>query len=193
LLAFASLSEDAAQMGRLATVCGGARSGKSAFALRWAMRQGERRAFVATAQAFDDEMRARIALHRAERSDGFHTLEAPLELEAALRSIEGVDVVVIDCLTLWLSNLLLAGSSDAQLAERVRELLRVLSAATFASIVVSNEVGMGIVPDNALARRFRDATGRAHQALATASDELYLGAMGCVLRLHPAPLELVAR
>ena len=174
-------------------MCGGARSGKSAFALRWAMRQGERRAFVATAQPFDEEMRARIAAHRAERSGGFHTLEAPLELEAAMRGVEDVDVVVIDCLTLWLSNLMVAGSSDAQLAQRVRELLRVLSDAPFASIVVSNEVGMGIVPDNALSRRFRDATGRAHQALAAVRDELYLGAMGCVLRLHPAPLELVAR
>ena len=179
-------------MGELALIAGGARSGKSAFALRWAEARGEARVFLATAQCFDEEMRARVALHREQRAMRFRTLEAPLALEAAVRGVRDADVVVIDCLTLWLSNLLLLDQGDAEIEARCDELAGALRAAPFSSIVVSNEVGMGIVPDNALARRFRDLSGRAHQLFAAASDELYLATMGTVLRLRPAPLELVA-
>jgi adenosylcobinamide kinase/adenosylcobinamide-phosphate guanylyltransferase len=172
--------------GRTILVGGGARSGKSRFALGYARHLGARRTFVATAQGLDDEMRARIASHRLERGNAFITLEAPVELPGALAELE-TDVVVVDCLTLWLSNLLLAGVPD--LDERVEALTAVLARRRFHALVVSNEVGMGVVPETALGRIFRDLTGRAHQRLARAADEVYLAAMGLVLRLHPAPVE----
>jgi adenosylcobinamide kinase / adenosylcobinamide-phosphate guanylyltransferase len=168
---------------------GGVRCGKSAFALARARALGERRLFVATAQAFDDEMRARIDAHRAERGGEFETLEVPLALAETLRRAEA-DVVVVDCLTLWLSNLLSSDASDAQLEASLSALVQALRGARFHSVLVTNEVGMGIVPDNALARRFRDWAGRAHQRLAAVSDELYFGALGSMLRLRPAPLIL---
>jgi adenosylcobinamide kinase/adenosylcobinamide-phosphate guanylyltransferase len=171
----------------IALIGGGVRCGKSAFALALARGLGPRRLFIATAQAFDDEMRARIASHRVERAREFETLEVPLELPEALARAQA-DVVVIDCLTLWLSNLLLAEASDAEIEARVNALGEALVAARSHSVLVTNEVGMGIVPENALARRFRDASGRAHQRLAALSDQLYFGALGSMLRLRPAPI-----
>ena len=167
------------------------RSGKSAFALTRAEQLGTRRVFVATAEARDDEMRVRVQDHREERGDRYRTLEAPRELELALRALSDVDVVVIDCLTLWLTNLLLDGLDRPALQKRVESLAEVLLLRRFHAIVVTNEVGLGIVPDNALARTFRDATGRAHQTLGRVADELYFGVMGQLVRLKPAPLETV--
>jgi len=179
-------------MSRLALVGGGVRSGKSAFALRLAMRRGARRAFVATAQAYDDEMRARIARHVEERGTDFATVEAPHALEEALARLRGmVDVVVVDCLTLWLSNLLLGAVVVSDIESRVDALARALESAPFASVLVTNEVGMGIVPDSALGRAFRDIAGRAHQRLARSARELYLAAVGTVVRLRPGPVEVV--
>lgn len=175
----------------IALIAGGVRSGKSAFALRWAVPRGNGRAFVATAQVFDDEMRQRALNHQAERRDQFRTQEVPFELETALRTMTDADVVVIDCLTLWLTNLLLTDVAVDVIEQRVADLRDVLKAARFDSIVVSNEVGMGIVPENALARVFRDVAGRAHQTLAAHSDELYFATMGTVMRLRPSPVELV--
>jgi len=177
-------------MAKLSLIAGGVRSGKSAFALEWAKTHGKRRLFVATAQAFDDEMRARIAAHQVERADEFACLEAPLNLEDALGKVTDTDVVVIDCLTLFISNLLLDDRSDAEIEGRIAVLVEQLTAAPYHAIVVSNEVGMGIVPDNVLARRFRDLTGRAHQTLAARADELYFAAMGTILRLRPGPVEI---
>jgi adenosylcobinamide kinase/adenosylcobinamide-phosphate guanylyltransferase len=174
---------------RIVLVGGGVRSGKSAFALTRAEQLGQKRVFVATAEALDDEMRARVTDHREERGDRYRTLEAPRELEALLRSLEDVDVVVIDCLTLWLTNLLLDGLDRHALQLRVEGLAEELLRRRFSAIVVTNEVGLGIVPENALARAFRDATGRAHQTLGRIADELYFGVMGQLLRLKPAPLE----
>lgn len=179
-------------MGVTALISGGVRSGKSAFALRWAASFGAKKVFIATAQVFDDEMRQRALNHQAERRDQFRTMECPFALEDTLRTLNDADVVVIDCLTLWLTNLLLTDVPVATIEQRVVALGEVLKHAPFASIVVSNEVGMGIVPDNALARRFRDVAGRAHQTLAATSTELYFATMGTVLRLRPAPVELVS-
>ena len=174
---------------RLVLVGGGVRCGKSAFALARACELGQRRLFIATAQAFDDEMRERIRDHRLERGALFETLEEPLALPAALRAHSGrVDVIVIDCLTLWLSNLLLQDEGDIN--SHIEQLADALRARQSHVIVVTNEVGMGIVPDNALARRFRDCAGRAHQRLARESDEIYMGALGCLLRLRPEPMGL---
>jgi adenosylcobinamide kinase/adenosylcobinamide-phosphate guanylyltransferase len=175
---------------RIVLVGGGARCGKSAFALRRARELGARRLFIATAEARDVEMDERIARHRAERGGEFDTLEEPRALEAALRCSD-TDVVVIDCLTLWLSNLLLDGLRDDAIEARVAELANVLEARRMHAVVVSNEVGMSLVPDNLLGRRFRDCTGRAHQQLAAVSDEIYFGVLGSLIRLRPEPLGLL--
>jgi len=174
---------------KLVLIGGGARSGKSAYAVKRALSLGPRRVFIATAEAFDDEMRARIATHLVERANLFSTVEAPRELELALESIrantEPVDVVVIDCLTLWLSNLLLAEVPVAEIERRVDRLASTCEAAAFPVLLVSNEVGFGLVPDTALGRQFRDVAGRAHQRLARAAGEVLLAALGCMLRIKP--------
>jgi len=171
---------------------GGARSGKSRFALARARALGERRVFVATGQARDGEMERRIAQHRAERGDDFRTVEEPLDLARALREQRRADVVLVDCLTLWLSNLLLRGDDEAAIARAVRELCDALAARPCHVVLVTNEVGLGIVPENALARTFRDVAGRAHQDLACIADEAYVAILGHVLRLRPGPVEAVA-
>jgi adenosylcobinamide kinase / adenosylcobinamide-phosphate guanylyltransferase len=180
------------QRGLTVLVGGGVRSGKSAFALVRARALGERRAFIATAEAFDDEMRERAVRHRAERGSAFCTIEAPRELVSALReAARTADVVVIDCLTLWLSNLLLDGLTPAQIAARTQELCALLPQLEASVVIVSNEVGLGIVPESKLGRQFRDVSGAAHQALAARVDELYFAVMGQLLRLRPAPIELL--
>lgn len=135
---------------------------------------------VATAQAFDSEMVERIDRHRADRGDAWTTLEAPFDLAATLDGLGGGDVVVVDCLTLWLSNLMLA---DRDLPDAAAELVASVGRFQGALWLVSNEVGFGIVPDNALARRFRDEAGRLHQALAQAADAVTLVVAGLTLRL----------
>jgi adenosylcobinamide kinase/adenosylcobinamide-phosphate guanylyltransferase len=175
---------------RLILIGGGVRSGKSAFALARARALGERRAFVATAQAFDAEMEARIAAHRGERGGDFSTVEEPIDVPAVLDALRDVDVVVIDCLTLWLSNLLLREESEQQILERVDALGQVLARRRFHGIVVTNEVGMGVVPESRLGRVFRDLSGLAHQRLASRADEIHVAMMGVILRLKPEPVQI---
>ena len=168
----------------LTLVLGGARSGKTAYALRTAEAAagGRTPVFIATAQAWDDEMAARIARHRDERGDRWRTLDAPLELVDALATLQHDDVAVVDCLTLWLTNVMLAEHDVAA----AREALVAAAGACRARLfLVSNEVGLGIVPENALARRFRDEAGWLHQALAAEADEVILTAAGLPLRLKP--------
>jgi adenosylcobinamide kinase/adenosylcobinamide-phosphate guanylyltransferase len=148
-------------------VVGGARSGKSTLAERIVRAGGGRPIYIATAEAWDDEMRDRIARHRTDRGEGWHTLEAPRDLSGALGSVGAGDAVLIDCATLWLSNVMLA---DADVPAAVSGLLAALHACAARVVVVSNEVGQGIVPENALARRFRDEQGRLNQRLAAQSD-----------------------
>ena len=188
--------------GRVALIGGGVRSGKSRFALEWALARAEPRSFIATAARGDAEMRRRIEAHRKERGTDFETIEEPLALPARLRELSGsAGVVVVDCLTLWLSNLLLAGEAhgesvaecDLRVQAACPELVASLDAPACDIALVTNEVGMGIVPPSELGRRFRDHAGRLHQQLATLADEVYLAAMGLVLRLHPAPVEVVSR
>lgn len=162
-------------------VIGGARSGKTAYALKVAHeRPARRRVMIATAEALDAEMADRIARHRAERGRGWNTLEAPRRLAEAVRNLGDGDVAVIDCLTLWLSNLML---DDVDLGSAVAELVSALAASRADLIVIANEVGQGIVPDNALARRFRDEAGWANQALAAAADKVVLVTAGLPLLL----------
>jgi adenosylcobinamide kinase/adenosylcobinamide-phosphate guanylyltransferase len=179
----------------LVFIGGGARSGKSRFALERAQTINGRRALIATAHASDAEMAERIRRHRAERADAFVTIENQ-ELEVALRQSHDFDVVVIDCLTLFVSALVMQNEarshSEVELAveEHVARVLTEVRAHPGVVVVVSNEVGMGLVPTSPLGRVFRDAAGRANQAFAAQADELYLAALGAVLRLRPEPLQL---
>lgn len=160
-------------------VLGGARSGKSAYAQRQAQASGLAVAYFATAQAGDDEMRARIARHRADRPAAWRTVEEPLALADALAREASADAcLLVDCLTLWLTNVMLA-EREAE----IDRLLEVAPALPGRLIFVSNEVGWGIVPENALARRFRDAQGRLNQRLAALADEVTLVAAGLPLKL----------
>ena len=177
-------------MNHLVLVGGGARSGKSSFAIAKALALGKRRVFVATAQALDLEMQARIDRHVRERGDSFATIEAPLDLAGAVATLRGIDVAVIDCLTLWLSNLLVSGRDENEIDADVTSLMRVLSVAPFNVILVTNEVGMGVVPESPLGRLFRDVTGRVHQRIAARATDIYFAAMGCIVRLRPSPIAL---
>lgn len=162
-------------------VLGGARSGKSRYAQARAEALEGERVFIATAQAFDAEMEERIARHRADRGPRWRTVEAPLDLTAAIAAEAGPDrVVLVDCLTLWTSNLLLA---DRDIPAETDHLIAALAGARGTVILVANEVGLGIVPDNALARRFRDAAGWVNQAVAQAASEVQFVAAGLPLRM----------
>lgn len=162
-------------------ILGGARSGKSRHAQARAEALAGDLIFVATAHAFDDEMTDRIALHQADRGPRWSTVEAPVDLAGAIdRHGRGTNILLIDCLTLWTSNLLLA---DRDIAAATEQLVLAIARAPGPIILVANEVGLGIVPDNALARRFRDEAGRVNQALAAAVDEVLFVAAGLPLRL----------
>ena len=177
--------------GGLTFIVGGARSGKSTRAEQLAAR-GERVLYVATAEGRDDEMRSRIAAHRAARPEHWDTLEEPLDPAGALRSIHHrYDTVLIDCLTLWVSNLLLArppgNAAEAATAERIlisaSELLGVCKGSHANWIVVSNEVGLGVVPPSPLGRVFRDVLGRVNQVVAAQANEVYLMVAGLPLQI----------
>ncbi|MBI5528563.1 MAG: bifunctional adenosylcobinamide kinase/adenosylcobinamide-phosphate guanylyltransferase [Deltaproteobacteria bacterium] len=170
--------------GNVTLITGGARSGKSAFALELAGETG-RRVYLATAEAKDDEMGDRIARHRRERGPGWKTVEEPLKLAAATKRLDGAaDAVVVDCLTLWLSNLL---GARMKLDVACESVLKALSARRTATrfILVSNEVGMGIVPDKPMARDFRDAAGKLNQRVAALADEVYLMVAGIPINIKP--------
>lgn len=160
-------------------VLGGARSGKSALAERLTRAGGADPVYVATAGAWDDEMRARIAAHQADRAgQGWHTIEAPIDLPAALDAAGGAPVLV-DCLTLWLTNLMLG---DHPILPATDRLVAALDRPG-PTVLVANEVGLGIVPENALARRFRDEAGRLNQRIAARADTVVFTAAGLPLVL----------
>ncbi|MFN4143488.1 bifunctional adenosylcobinamide kinase/adenosylcobinamide-phosphate guanylyltransferase [Aestuariivirga sp.] len=166
-------------MSRLTLVLGGARSGKSRFAEGLASGIPGPRTYIATAEAFDDEMRQRIALHRAQRAGaGWETVEAPLDPAAVLRSATGF--VLLDCVTVWLGNLMHHGR---EVREEVAGLCAALAETPARVVLVSNEVGLSIVPENAMARRFRDEQGFANQKLAEVAGEVFFVAAGLPLRL----------
>jgi adenosylcobinamide kinase/adenosylcobinamide-phosphate guanylyltransferase len=160
-------------------VLGGARSGKSRFAESLARGIAVPKTYIATAQPFDEEMRQRIARHREERAaHGWATVEAPLDPAAAIRGAGGF--ILLDCVTVWLGNLMHHGRD---IGEAVAELLAVLAETQSRVVLVSNEVGLSIVPENAMARRFRDEQGIANQKLSAAVDEVFFIAAGLPLRL----------
>jgi adenosyl cobinamide kinase/adenosyl cobinamide phosphate guanylyltransferase len=160
----------------LVVLLGGARSGKSARAVELAGRAGASVVFVATGEGRDEEMAARIDEHRRERPADWATIEEPLELRAALEAAPADSTLVVDCLSLWVANLLEVGREPDDLAP-------IAAARVGLTIAVSNEVGLGIVPANALARRFRDVLGRVNAAWVAASDEAYLCVAGRTIGL----------
>ncbi len=208
---------------KLIFVTGGARSGKSAFALEMANSIGNKKCYLATAQALDSEMEDRITKHKTERGDGWDCVEEPMQVVEKIQELKGrYDLILFDCLTLWLSNLmhsnpfpsplegeacpesrsLLRQAQDERhrrgqglkevlalegceggLKKEVNSLISACKASESTVIVVSNEVGLGIVPDNALARRFRDLAGTANQLFAKAADEAYFVLSGIPMKL----------
>ena len=175
----------------LILITGGARSGKSGFAERLAM-QGNRVLFVATAEALDDDMARRIAAHRSSRPPEWDTLEEPRSLPEAIRrkaagTGSAYDTIVVDCLTIWVSNLLLLHEGNADAESRILEaagnLLDVRRSSDARWIVVTNEVGLGVVPSSPLGRAYRDALGRVNSLVASHADKVYLMAAGLALDL----------
>jgi adenosylcobinamide kinase/adenosylcobinamide-phosphate guanylyltransferase len=171
-------------MGKIIFITGGARSGKSRLAESLAEGFGTPLCYLATGEARDEEMADRIAAHRARRGNDWQTVEEPLRLLEALKAAEGrFQAVLVDCVTLWLTNLLLSHEDASRALTEVRALAESLPDLTTPLILVSNEVGMGIVPDNALARTFRDLAGKSNQILAAAADEVYVTISGMPLKL----------
>jgi adenosylcobinamide kinase/adenosylcobinamide-phosphate guanylyltransferase len=172
-------------VGRIILVTGGSRSGKSAHGLKLASEHPRaRKVFIATAEALDEEMAVRISRHKAERAPNFTTIEEPLKLAEAVTELNGkADAVVIDSLTLWVSNLMCGDASDAAFKAEASALAMALAGADFASIVVTDEVGSGVVPDNPTGRRFRDLLGSANQEIARAAAEVILVVAGYPLKV----------
>ena len=169
-------------MGKLIFITGGARSGKSAFAQKLANSSSKKVVYIATAEAKDKEMELRIKIHRRNRPPHWRTVEREKNVTEVLsRVAEKSEVILLDCLTLLVSNLLLSGRKDV--LKEIRQLVGKIKEIKSTALIVSNEVGMGIVPDNELARRFRDVAGRANQIVAQAADEVYLVVSGISVKI----------
>lgn len=169
---------------QLTLVLGGARSGKSRYAEATVMTSPAPWIYLATAEAFDDEMTARIAEHRGRRGGQWQTIEAPLDLAGAIADAPPTTTVLVDCLTLWLSNLMFKTRDIDAETQRLEAALAARKAST---VLVSNEVGSGIVPDNAEARRFRDLQGRLNQRIAARADRVVLLVAGLPMIVKGQP------
>jgi adenosylcobinamide kinase/adenosylcobinamide-phosphate guanylyltransferase len=170
---------------QIVLIGGGVRSGKSGFAVDLATRLGTRRGFIATATRSDDEMNARIDRHRLDRRDAFTTIEEPLALAGALASLSDCDVVVVDCVTHWISNLLVRKDSTDAILQQVDAAVAVLLERRFHAILVTNEVGMSVHPPTEIGRRFVELCGWTHQRLARAADQVHLAVLGTTVRIRP--------
>ncbi|BBO74477.1 adenosylcobinamide kinase/adenosylcobinamide phosphate guanyltransferase [Desulfosarcina widdelii] len=171
-------------------ILGGCRSGKSSQALQLAENMGPRRIFVATCVPHDKEMQRRVDLHRHERGDSWTTREVPLDLAGTIRKTgSSADVMLVDCLTLWLSNLLMENDDEARIKESIRDLAQAVGSAACGVILVSNEVGAGIVPENRLARHYRDLAGWTNQAMAAVCDRVVWTVAGIPVTIKPSPQE----
>ena len=168
-------------------ITGGARSGKSRFAEELSRQVSGPKAYLATAQALDEEMAERIRRHRENRSADWHTLEEPIKAAGCIQK-EGdrFNLILLDCLTLWVSNLLMAGWDEARILEEGSRLLEACRQARCSLILVGNEVGMGIVPENAQARLFRDVSGFIQQKVARDADEVYFMVSGLPVKIKGA-------
>ena len=169
---------------RMTLVTGGAASGKSSHALRLASAWGPRVLFLATCVPQDDEMRAKVARHRAQRPATWHTIEAPRRLAEAFR--DGYDGAVVDCLTLLVSQLLVEGLPDAEIYDEVGSLCQAARRASYPVVIVTNEVGCGVVPEHPLGRRFRELAGRCNQLAAEVAEEVELMVCGIPLKVKHA-------
>ena len=165
-------------------VTGGARSGKSSFAEKRTKQLGSSLIYIATSKIIDSEMEKRVAEHQARRGSEWETLHAPLKLTEALSETDGKGPCLVDCLTIWLNNLIFH-NEDTVVA--TKELIKVLEQRSDPVVLVTNEVGSGIVPENALARRFRDEAGRMNQIISQVADEVYLSVSGIPLQIKPNP------
>jgi len=164
-------------------VVGGARSGKSGFALKLACNLTGPGAYIATARALDHEMEERIDKHKKDRGPGWETFEEPVDVTERVIALKGYGVIILDCLTLWLMNLIDAGLSDDEIKRRADRLASECGKTGASVIAVSNELGLGIVPENPLARRFRDLSGSVNQIMAMAASEVYFVAAGIPLKM----------
>jgi len=166
----------------LVVLLGGARSGKSQLALRLAERSSAPVVFLATGEAGDDEMADRIARHRRERPASWSTVEEPVELERAVDGVDGDATLIVDCLSLWVSNLIERPAAEIEAAAAA--VAQIAAARPGLTVAVSNEVGLGIVPDNALARAYRDVLGRVNALWVAAADEAYFVVAGRAIELE---------
>ncbi len=171
-------------MGNTLFIIGGARSGKSSYALELGSGFPGRKGFIATAEAFDEEMKERISLHQKTRPLEWETIEEPVDLSKRLQNIaDSYDVVIVDCLTLWLSNMLEREGDSGHIKTAIGHLTSVLKDLSYKVIIVSNEVGLGIVPGNKIARLFRDLGGWMNQRVASVADEVYLVTCGIPMKI----------
>jgi adenosylcobinamide kinase/adenosylcobinamide-phosphate guanylyltransferase len=167
--------------GNIVFILGGARSGKSRVALQRASEFSGKKAYIATAQALDDEMKERIDKHKKERSGDWTTFEEPINISGLIKDIhKKYDVIIVDCLTLWLSNLM---HTDSNIQRESELFISLLTDVHCSLLIVSNEVGLGIVPDNAMARKFRDLSGYVNQRVAETADEVYLVTAGIPVKI----------
>jgi adenosylcobinamide kinase / adenosylcobinamide-phosphate guanylyltransferase len=171
-------------MSTVTLLTGGARSGKSRRALELAREYSGKKAFIATAELVDDELRARIERHQAERGGDFATVEEPLDLAGALRALPAdTSVAVIDCMTVWLGNLMHHNGEELEPYPEVADFIAAIESPPCDLLIVTNELGMGIIPANPMARRFRDIAGRLNQKLAARADRVLLMVSGLPLTL----------
>lgn len=169
---------------------GGARSGKSSFAVRLGKASGRPVTFVATGEPLDDEMTERIARHKEERPADWVTVEEPVHVAEAVTNADPRAFIIVDCLSLWVSNLTMAEVTQADIEQRANNLVIALLSRGAPAVVVSNEVGMGIVPENAMAREYRDVLGRVNAILSRGASDAFLLTAGRTLRLDEPPLDL---
>ena len=173
-------------MGRLILILGGARSGKSSFAVARAKKLSSGQpgvVYVATASCGDEEMKRRIERHRKSRPASWKTVEERVDTSKILAEIGNASIVIIDCLTILISNLLLSEEKEAVTLKKIKEFFRSLKRRNLTALIVSNEVGMGIVPENRLGRNFRDIAGQANQIVAKMAEEVYLLEAGIPIKI----------
>jgi adenosylcobinamide kinase/adenosylcobinamide-phosphate guanylyltransferase len=171
-------------VGKIIFILGGAKSGKSSYAIKLAKETNKRIAFVATCLPLDREMKRRIKLHKKKRPSGWQTFEEPTDLLPLLKKISSkFDVIIVDCLTLFISNLLLENINDRTIKNKIDRMLKILKPARCKSIMVANEVGLGIVPQNRLARNFRDLAGSINQIVARKADEVFFMCAGIPIKI----------
>lgn len=176
-------------MQKIVLITGGGRSGKSSFAQKSAEQTADNRLYIATCPVIDEEMAARVRKHQLQRGDGWNTLEEEINLSDAIKQSAVYPVILVDCLTLWINNLMYQAELNGdevwedQVEEKCIEILNTCKSIDTTVFFVTNEVGMGIVPENAISRRFRDLSGRCSQTIAAGADEVYLCVSGIPMRI----------